>query len=94
MNKIYYVDIYGRENCLWGFRGKRVHAELINARSHKRAKEIAWKHLQDDMDDLWKFITNRKHFRIDSEDVTGSYTFEENKEVYFTSEELERRTAK
>ena len=88
--KIYYVSIYGRENSFWGFHGHQVHRELVITTSHAKAKEDAWNNLRCDMSDLWKAITTRRDFKIESEDVTGYWKAEEQESTYWTIEDLRK----
>ena len=85
--KIYSVDIYGRANTIYsGLRGRLLHTEIIVARSHKDAKEIAMMNFEEDLSDMWKNLITRRDVKIESEDIT----FEKRKcaECYYTEYEL------
>lgn len=84
--KLYYVDIDGKKNSsLKGIAGQSVHRETVSAKSHKEAKEKAWENFKNDMGDIYRAVTTRRDYKIESEDVTGVYKVGE---VYFTAEEV------
>lgn len=84
--KLYYIDIDGRSNHrARTMRDVSFHRELVKANNAKEAKEIAWEHFLNDMNDIWKITAgSQRSYKITAEDVTGVYA--EDEVVYYTAD--------